>query len=188
MTNFISGGSITAGFLKARRSNPGNPYVVRMGREGCPGVMRLYDFSPDDVLRYRKLKSNAFHEQGGVNIIEMWTTRTMYKHNGTTISTTRRSPRQRARSEASTRLRSYRLGSCFATSPIYSRTTLRTTRSRVISETCWMVSPRMIPFAMCTISCATIPLKAPSLPPWCGTLGTSSKVPWICWTLTAQSL
>jgi hypothetical protein len=68
---YTAGGSVTKGFLLARRSDPQNAYVQRMGRDGCPGVNILHRQTPDDVARFRKLKSNQFHEKGGVNCIEM---------------------------------------------------------------------------------------------------------------------
>lgn len=67
----ISGGTCAAGFIMARKSHPTNIYVIRMGRDGCQGVNVLHAQSPDDMCKFRKVKSNLFLEKGGVNAIEM---------------------------------------------------------------------------------------------------------------------
>lgn len=54
----------------ARTAAPTNKYVVNMVAQGIP-ILELHMHTPFDVRKYRKTKSNDYHDGGSTNLFEV---------------------------------------------------------------------------------------------------------------------
>ena len=63
-------GTLTSAFHAARREDPTNQYVRMLQRSGLVDVQLLSERTPEDVARFRKFRSNQFHDGGSLNALE----------------------------------------------------------------------------------------------------------------------